>query len=294
MNVRAATCSWPDASTLHAHLQGQRPRGEQGLRVLDLHHMIALESNSGAGRGGIQVIARAAEILRALGAEPRGLTPSELAGRAGLPRSTVHRILAALEDEGLVAVVGPGRYRLGTGLGHLIATERRDVRVTARPLIEALAQLVEETVDLAVLVQDHVTFIDQVPAPQRLRAVSTVGATFPAHCTANGKALLAELSTDHVLALLPQELHPLTPDTVTDRSRLLAQLEEVRRIGYAIDREEHTIGISAVGGVVRDAYSAVAAVTIPLPSQRFAGQEQTLASALTACCAQISDALGGG
>ncbi len=212
--------------------------------------------------------------------------------RIGLPRSTVHRILVALEHEDLVAAIGSGRYRLGRALSQLAATERRDVRAVARPFLEDLSTTVRETVDLAVLVQDHVAFIDQVPAPQRLRAVSTVGATFPAYCTANGKALLSELSDEHLLSLLPEHLPALTPNTAPHRRRLLEDISEIRARGYAVDREEHTEGICAVGAVVRDAYDAVAAITIPLPTQRFTGHEPALARELLASCARVSDALG--
>jgi DNA-binding IclR family transcriptional regulator len=243
-------------------------------------------------RGGIQVIMRAGGILRALTGEHMGLTPSEVARRVELSRSTVHRILVALEAEGLVAVAGgPGRYRLGPELTRLAAFERGELRFAVRPFLEQLSLDVGETVDLAVLIQDRVSFIDQVAAPHRLRAVSTVGATFPAHCTANGKALLAALSDDHLLRLLPERLGG---DPERGRDDLMAELQEVRRTGIAYDKQEHTPGISAIGAVVRDPFVAVAAVTIPLPTQRYAGNEQALAAALLRTCALITETLSGG
>jgi DNA-binding IclR family transcriptional regulator len=245
------------------------------------------------GRSQIQVITRAADILRALDGEHLGLSPSELAARVQLARSTVHRIVTALEGEGLVAAVGTGRYRLGPELIRLAASERGELRLIVRPFLEQLSAEVNETVDLAVLIQDHVSFIDQVAAPHRLRAVSTVGATFPAHCTANGKALLAELSDDHLTALLSARLPQLTPNTKTTRAELMAELREVRKNGVAFDNQEHTLGISAVGAVIRDQFGAVAAVTIPLPSQRYEGNEQMLVDALLASCKSISETLGG-
>jgi len=117
-------------------------------------------------RGGIQVIMRAAGILRTLNGEHLGLTPSEVARRVDLSRSTVHRILVALEGEGLVAVASaPGRYRLGPELTRLAASERGELRFAVRPFLEQLSVEVNETVDLAVLIQDRVSFVDQVPAP---------------------------------------------------------------------------------------------------------------------------------
>jgi DNA-binding IclR family transcriptional regulator len=253
---------------------------------------MAKSTNSGNARGGVQVISRVAQILRALNGEHLGLGPTELAGRVNLTRSTVHRILTALEAEGLVSAPTPGRYRVGPEITRLAVSERGELRSAVRPFIEQISKEVNETVDLAVLIQDHVLFIDQVVAPQRLRAVSTVGATFPAHCTANGKALLAELSDDHLLMLLPEALQEFTPNTCTSRDRLMAELREIRRTGVAFDDQEHTLGISAVGAGVRDAFGAVAAVTIPLPSQRYLGNEEHLTAILRAACQRISEALG--
>ena len=243
---------------------------------------------------GIQVIVRAADILRTLNGEHLGLTPSEVARRVGLARSTVHRILVALEGEGLVAVASaPGRYRLGPELTRLAASERGELRHVVRPFLEQLSIEVNETVDLAVLIQDHVSFVDQVAAPHRLRAVSTIGATFPAYCTANGKALLAELSDDHLARLVPERLPAAGAHAERSREDLMAELREIRRAGVAFDREEHTPGISAVGAVVRDPFVAIAAVTIPLPSQRYEGNEPMLVDALLRTCTRITEMLSG-
>jgi DNA-binding IclR family transcriptional regulator len=245
--------------------------------------------------GGVQVIGRAADILRALNGEHLGLTPSEVAGRVGLARSTAHRILVALESEGLVAVASaPGRYRLGPELTRLAASERGELRHIVRPFLEQLSIEVNETVDLAVLIQDHVAFVDQVAAPRRLRAVSTIGATFPAYCTANGKALLAELSDDHLIRLLPERLTGGGGAHIErTRDELIDELRKVRQTGVAFDLQEHTPGISAVGAVVRDPFVAVAAVTIPLPSQRYDGNEAMFVAALLHTCARITEVLSG-
>lgn len=245
------------------------------------------------GGGGIQVIARAGHILRTLGTERQGLSLSELAQRVELPRSTVHRILSALESEGLAAAASPsGRYKLGPELVRLAAGQHGELRAEVRPLLRRLSGEVNETVDLSVLMHDHVSFIDQVAAPHRLRAVSAVGGSFPAHCTANGKALLATHRDDVLRKLLPGRLTEATPNTITDRERLIEDLHAVRHDGYAIDREEHTLGICAVGAVVNDAFGPVAAVSVPVPTQRFTGNEESLAEALLAAVADMSDVLG--
>lgn len=243
--------------------------------------------------GGIQVISRAGEILRALAGERDGLSLSEVAERVDLPRSTVHRIVTALEREGLTAAASPnGRYRLGPELVRMASGQHGELRLEIRPLLDQLSAKVNETVDLSLLIRDQVSFIDQVPAPHRLRAVSAIGATFPAHCTANGKALLATLTDEALRKLLPARLKAFTDTTITDRAALLDELTVVRRAGYAEDREEHTVGISAVGVAIRDHVGPVAAISIPVPTQRFIGQEEALIDALLETSVRTSAQLG--
>ena len=137
-------------------------------------------------------------------------------------------------------------------------------------------------------------FVDHIAAPRRLRAVSAVGSTFPVHCTANGKVLLAALTDAQIERLLPAELPAFTQSTLTERSLLLTELDEVRRTGVALDREEHTIGICAVGALVHGPGGRLAAVTIPLPAQRFYGNEERLAGLLLGTCREIDAALSPG
>jgi DNA-binding IclR family transcriptional regulator len=237
---------------------------------------------SPAERTPVQVVERVASILATLRGEPDGLSLSEIAARVGLSRSTVHRLITALEHERFVSVASPaGGFRLGPALASLAMAASRHFVLTVHPYLASLSRELNETVDLAVLEHDRVLFVDQVAAnTQRLRAVSAVGAVFPAHCTANGKALLAGLSNAEVERLLPARLERLTPRTTTSRTQLLAELETVQRDAVAYDREEHTEGICAVGVAIAPPDAPVAAISVPLPAQRFFGNEKALAAAL--------------
>ena len=246
-----------------------------------------------ARHGGVQAIARAARVLRALEAAPDGLALGELAAAVELPKSTVHRLVQALATEDLVST-GGGRVRLGAALARLGAATHGALASTGRPALEALRSALDETADLAVLDGAGVRFIDQLPAPHRLRAVSAVGSSFPLHCTANGKALLAALGDGRARDLLPVRLERFTAATVTSRDALLAELAEVRSSGVAYDREEHTAGICAVAAVVRDTGGAVAAISVPVPTQRFAGSERRYAAAVLSAAATGSALLGAG
>lgn len=244
-------------------------------------------------REGVQVIARAGDIIRLLGAAPGGLTLSELARAADLPRSTVHRIAGALETESFVRTDPDGVYRLGSGILGLAVGGRRDLRVEAGPYLRRLSHELGETVDLAVLDAGQVLFVDQHTSERRLRIVSEIGARFPLHCTANGKALLAELSLEEVWRLVPERLPALTEHTITDREELFEELARARAEGVAYDREEHTIGLSAVGTVVRDAAGNMAAVTVVAPTARFRGQEERIAGELLRTREELQTALCG-
>ena len=178
--------------------------------------MMGSEAVSTAERNGVQVVHRTAAILNSLRGEPDGLSLSQIAERVGLARSTVHRLVAALEQERFVVAATSSRgFRLGPALASLAWATSNNVTALIHPFLIELSQELNETVDLAVLEHDHVLFVDQVPAAaRRLRAVSAVGAVFPVHCTANGKALLAQLSDAEIERLLPARLEPLTPQTV--------------------------------------------------------------------------------
>jgi len=124
----------------------------------------------------VQVIARAATILRALEDENAGLSLGQIAQRVNLARSTVQRIVAALETEKLVIAATPnGRVRLGPTILRLAASVRSDFIALARPYLERLSDELHETVDLSTVKKDHLVFIDQVIGSQRLRTASAVG-----------------------------------------------------------------------------------------------------------------------
>jgi DNA-binding IclR family transcriptional regulator len=257
--------------------------------------MIPVSMSSPESRSSVQVIERAARILRALADHPDdGLSLAQIAERVDLARSTVHRLVTALEAERFVVAASPnGRVKLGPGLASLAVSAAPDLAREIHPFIARLSQEVNETVDLGVLQHDHVLFVDQVAAPRRLRAVSAVGTVFPAHAPANGKALLATLGDDQLLRLLPARLEELTPNTITDRGALLDELARVRREGIAYDREEHTVGICGVGAVVRDGAGRVASISVPLPAQRFYGNEARLSAVLLRTCEEITETLAG-
>ena len=231
----------------------------------------------------VQVIARAARILRALEDEDAGLSLGQIAERVKLARSTVQRIVASLQTEKLVMAASPnGRVRLGPTILRLAASVRGDFVRRARPFLTELSNELRETVDLAAVRRDHLVFIDQVIGSHRLRTVSAVGEIFPLYCTANGKAHLSDLDAAAIERLIGTHYEARTPKTLTRIDELLADLQAARKTGVAYDREEHTLGICAVGVALQDPLGNTVAISVPVPSQRFHHQHAHIAERLLA------------
>ncbi len=225
---------------------------------------------------GIQVISRAADILRVLGANTGGLSLGQIARQVELPRSTVQRIVSALTDEGFVATDGTnGGIRLGTEIRALAQSPAFDLRAHFRPLLEEISATTSETVDLAVLEGRQMRFIDQIEGNQRLRTVSQIGAAFPLTTTANGKSALAALSETSAAKLIKAELG------TDDLSGFdMAELARIKAGDLACDRGEHSEEVSALGFSVIGPNGEIAAVSVPVPSSRFARVEKDLTAQL--------------
>lgn len=229
---------------------------------------------------GIQVISRAAEILRILKKDNSGLSLGQIAERVHLPRSTVQRIVNALIAERLVmASAAEGGLRLGSEIQSLAAAGRINMAELVRPVLSDLSRQTEETVDLALFRDDHMVFLDQVVGSHRLRTVSAVGESFPMTTTANGKAALSLMEDDALVALAAPELKS-AGDTTRPLSDFLKEIEDIRSTGIAWDLNEHSDGISAAGFAFCDPMDQIYAVSVPVPSHRFERLKSHLATML--------------
>ncbi|MEP0235264.1 IclR family transcriptional regulator [Roseibium sp.] len=233
---------------------------------------------------GIQVISRAAEILRILKLDNSGLSLGQIAERVQLPRSTVQRIVNALISERLVmASSAEGGLRLGSEIQSLAAAGRINMAELVGPTLTELSRETKETVDLAVFRDDHMVFVDQVVGSHRLRTVSAVGEVFPMTDTANGKAALALMEDDVLVSIAARELKtgPNSNDEPSKPlSEFLKEIEDIRQTGIGWDLCEHTEGISAVGFAFKDPMGQIYAVSVPVPSHRFGKLKDRLAELL--------------
>ncbi|MBM3607422.1 MAG: IclR family transcriptional regulator [Alphaproteobacteria bacterium] len=255
---------------------------------MNMHH-----SGNENRDGGVQVIARAAAIMRVLEGAREGMSLGEVARAVGLARSTVQRIVNALIAEGFVASSGARSLRIGPAIAAMAAAaQTSDAASLIAPHLHAFGDEAGETVDLATLSGGSAVFIDQVPGRQRLVALSAVGARFPLHCTANGKAMLACLPAAQLDALLARSAaeHPTHP--LRNKKALLRELEDVRKTHLAYDIGEHGQGICAVGTALLDRNGSPVAISIPVPAQRFGETRQALSAQLLSFRTRMARVLG--
>jgi DNA-binding IclR family transcriptional regulator len=254
-----------------------------------------LRATEADGKAQIQVLARAAAILRTLEDEDAGLSLGQIAARVNLPRSTVQRIVAALEAETfLIPASAAGGVRLGPALMRLAASVNTGVSAIARPLLLALSEELMETVDISVPRKDQVVFVDQVIGNQRLRTVSAVGEAFALHCTANGKVFLAHLDDQDIVRRIGRVYERRTPTTHVSFDALMVDIEQIRRQGYAIDHQEHAPGISAAGVLLTDTFGSPLMVSVPVPSARFDARQDFIIDKLLAMRARLQERFGAG
>ncbi len=232
---------------------------------------------------GTQVISRAADILRLLGRETGGLSLGQIANQVGLPRSTVQRIVAALSSEGFISSEKRyGGIRLGPEIQNLAQASASDIKDTLRPVMKHISNATGETVDLAILEGSRMLFIDQIVGSQRLRAVSSIGTTFPLTTTANGKAALACMDHADAAKLVAAEREKMS-DSSKSIPEIMSEIEDIREGALARDENEHTEGICALGFAIRDQNGDIFAISTPVPSTRYGRVRDNLSQAISEC-----------
>jgi DNA-binding IclR family transcriptional regulator len=214
-----------------------------------------------------QTVERALSILIELGDGPKSL--DQVATLLDVHKSTALRLLQTLEGQGFARRDERHRFRLGPrvfALAHQ-ALDGLDVRRVAAAHLAALNQRHGHTVHLAAYLDGTVVYIDKYDSRHQVRMNSRIGATAPAHCTAVGKVLLAGLPEPRRgTAISRLTLQPYTPNTITVRSELEAEIARVAVQGHADDHGEYEDYINCVAAPIRDAAGAViAAVSISVP-----------------------------
>ena len=228
--------------------------------------------SGGAGES-LSSVRNAARLLKVFLSREEELGVSELARRLGLGKSTVHRLLSTLAQEGLIQQdPTTGGYRLGLVVFELGEAVRvhLDLHSAAGPVLASLREQTRESSQVGVLDGHEVVYVDRLESSQSLRLFTETGRRVPVHCTSSGKVLLAHLSATRQAEVLDGlQLEALTPHTITDIDALRAELVKVRRRGWAEAVNEREIGVASVAAPVRDARgTVVAAISIGAPTVR--------------------------
>ncbi|MCG6894199.1 MAG: IclR family transcriptional regulator [Desulfobacteraceae bacterium] len=244
----------------------------------------------------INSLAKGIRVLELL-AEKQALTVSEVARHLELNRAGSHRFLATLRELGYVDKDEDGRYHLTfrvLELGMAVAN-RFEIHRIVRPYLQELSLAFNETVNLGHFDGGDILHLDKIDSKEILRMDSPIGSRAPAYCTALGKAVLAFLPEEEFEKFLKQvRCKAFGPNTITSRRGLRAEIQKVRRRGYAVDDEEMASGLRCVAAPVFDHTGGCRyAISVSGPSFRLTPERiETIQPRLRDICRRISGKLG--
>ena len=220
----------------------------------------------------IRAVERALDVLLCFSRQTPQLTMTQIAERLGMNKSAVHRHLATLERKRFVQRDPvTGVYQLGVRLLQMayLTLEHNDLRRLAAPFLRRLCDEYRETVDLAVLDDADVVFLDVLESPQRVKLAAAIGQRLPAFATASGKAMLALMPEATVRRILSRGMPFTTEHAAHSPEILLEDLRQTRERGYALAAQEYEYGINAVAAPILDLrQQPIASISVAGPTYR--------------------------
>jgi DNA-binding IclR family transcriptional regulator len=247
----------------------------------------------------IQSVDHALDVMEAFHGEEDELGITELSRRLKLHKNNIFRILATLENRGYIEQNRvTDNYRLGLETLELGQTYIRHTGLlrVARPITEGLGKKVNENVYIGILKENYAFYLDVVESVHTVRVLSRVGCRVPTYCSAMGKAQLAFETPETIAEILgKKELKKFTPNTISDRDKVVEHLALVKELGYAVDDEEWDEGVRCVAAPIYDyTRKVVGAVSISAPSVRMPMEQvkKEYVPMIINACEEISDRLG--
>ena len=242
----------------------------------------------------IQAVSHALDLLEEFQGDDDELGVTELSNRLKLHKNNVFRLLATLESRGYVEQNrATENYRLGLKSLELGQTfiKHMGLLAQAKPILQKIVDLCNETCYISMLKDGYIVYLDIVETNYTVRVMSRVGYRLPAYCTAAGKIHLAFLKEEELDRLYGKaKLETFTSNTITRFSDLKEELQRIRDAGYAIDNEEHDVGVCCVAAPIRDyTRRVVGALSISGPSMRF--PEKRIAEELAPLIIKEAEAL---
>lgn len=202
------------------------------------------------------------------------VTPTEVNASIGLPKPTIHRLFATLEEEGFLQRDMDGRTyspgpRLRTLAGGVLSSLR--IRTARQAILKRLSGEIGETCNIALPDRDAMIYLERVETQWPLRIQLPIGTRVPFYCTASGKMYLSSLKPTHLVKYLSAtDLEARTPNTLTDHDELLSEIARIREQGYSLDREEFMRDMIALAVPILDMSDRLmATLSFHAPTQRF-------------------------
>ena len=274
--------------TLFAELRFWWP-ADTRLRLPD--HM-RMQSDSNRNLTGVQLVQKTASILRAVASSGDGLTIAESAQAVDLPRTTTQRLMEALVAEGmLICLPGSKRYRIGLEIQRFASASRLSVGRLLAPLLQGLANKLDETVAVSVLLESAAVYTDRFHGIAPIQAVVPIGVPMSLHSLASGKAMMASLDASLLgnIRRWQKQLTAVTERTIVSWEELDGELEKIRQAGYALDDRENSSGVSAVAFAMTGYQGEVFAISVAAPSARFAQEKPEIIRALLETKRNVQD-----
>ena len=271
----------------------------ENFRTMQNSNKADLDKTSVSRTGQVQSLTRALSILNLIAENPPGLSLTVIAKSLKLAPSTTHRLLTTLQEERYVQYDrDASRWQIAmqafvTGNGFLTS---RDLATVARPYMRRLMEISGETVNLAIADQDNVIYLAQVESREMMRVFSKPGNRVPMHCSGVGKAMLMAMSDQEVQHIIDtQGLVRLTDKTITEPKALFQELADCRAQGFALDDEEHAIGLRCVATLIYDEHAEpLASLSISGPAARISRDRlMELGKTALGIAAEVTAALGG-
>ncbi len=234
---------------------------------------VAVSDRSHDRSGSVRAVERALRLIEILARSRAPFSITDLAIEAGLPASTVHRLVQSLMSLGYVTQhQASKRYGVGRGIADLNRAMllKHEFSQHAQPYLERLVDETKESASLAALYGTSIIYLNHVESPLIMRVSTPVGTLAPLHCTASGKVFLADFGPELFEEVVRfSGLEAYTGSTISTRDELVEHLRGVERQGYALDDEEYEQGARCIAVGLRGSSGAVsAAISISGPSIR--------------------------
>ncbi len=228
----------------------------------------------------VKSIVKAFDILELLD-KRRELGITEISEALKMDKSTVHRIISTLKEKKYVVQnISNNKYSNSFKLFEMgnNVIERLGLRRLAQPYLEQVARITNETVNIAVMYDRDIIYIDKIESPATIKVDLNIGKRLPAYCTGLGKAMLAFMPEDKALKMLENvEFVKHTNKTVSDKKLLFKQFVRIREKGYCLDDEEYVEGLKCIAAPVFNYYGEViAAISIAVPKYRYDEGEKNI------------------